>query len=285
MHNLDQSIAEWRASMRRTPSLGPEVLDELESHLRETISELVQSGMPEPDAFQRAIAQLGPMEAVTAEFQKLRPPTWLPMKVVVVITGIMAVAMPVMMAGALRQRGGDVLVMAHTFMLTMGYVMTLLLGVLGICFMAQRCYAEFSARRQEVLARAVRLYSFWACVLTIVGMILGMGWSYREWGRWWGWDVREIGALGVITWQVCFFGLQRSRRTTLRSLFAASLAGGSIMLVVMFMPVFFSVGAHAYGKPAPSAGPVLLMFMTYVLSFLIGLGPAGWLRPKKESVS
>ena len=74
MHNLEQSITEWRRTMMTAPNVSPETLDELENHLRETVEELAGSGMSGPEAFQQAVNLLGPPDKVAAEFEKLAPP-------------------------------------------------------------------------------------------------------------------------------------------------------------------------------------------------------------------
>ena len=51
MPNLEQSIAEWRKTMRSVSRLASETLTELENHLRETVEQLVRSGIPEAQAF------------------------------------------------------------------------------------------------------------------------------------------------------------------------------------------------------------------------------------------
>src|SRR5439155_103786 len=94
MHNLEQLIAEWRKTMMTAHNIGRETLDELENHLREDVDQLVQSGMAEPEAFQRAVTQLGGARTMASEFQKLDQPTWLPVKVITGI-GIMAAVLGV----------------------------------------------------------------------------------------------------------------------------------------------------------------------------------------------
>src|SRR5687767_6256378 len=81
MHDLEQLIADWRKTMATGRSVGRETLDELENHLRENVDELVRTGVPEVEAFQRATAQLGSPPKIASEFQKLNQVTWLPVKV------------------------------------------------------------------------------------------------------------------------------------------------------------------------------------------------------------
>ena len=81
MHNLETSIAQWRKSMVARSKISEETLDELESHLRETVDQLVRSGSTEDSAFQRAITQLGPMPGLASEFKKLEASTWWPVRI------------------------------------------------------------------------------------------------------------------------------------------------------------------------------------------------------------
>ncbi len=59
MYPLETRIQSWREEMSAA-GIGPgPVRDELESHLRETVEELVRSGESEPKAFAMAMARLG----------------------------------------------------------------------------------------------------------------------------------------------------------------------------------------------------------------------------------
>jgi len=285
MHNLDLSIAEWRKSISHTPSLGPDTLDELENHLRETISVLVESGIPEPEALQRALAQLGPVGEVSAEFQKLSPATWLPLKIVTVIAGVLSVVMLAQLMIAFQHRHWDILLGAHIFVGALGFWAVLMLGVLGICFVIQRSFADFPTRRAEALSRAVVRIAAWGCAFKILGLILGMAYSQREWGRLWGWSPREVGGLCVLLWQAGFLAVQRLRRPSVRSLLVASLAGSSVALLAASGPPLFEWGTHLYGRALLSHWPVLLVIAVNAVFFFVGLAPAGWLRWRKGVVS
>ncbi len=286
MHNLDLSIAEWRKNISRTPGLGTDTLDELENHLRETIGALVDSGIPEPEALQRAMAQLGPVGEVSAEFQKLSPATWMPLRIVPVIAGVLHLVIRAWAAGLpqlphTQLRPWDALLAAHTFVLVLGYLAGALLGVLGMCFVIQRSFVEFSTRRAEALGHAVRLYTTWGCAFTVLGVILGMVWSQREWGRCWSWHPREVGALCVLLWQAGFLAVQRFRRVSVRSLFVTSLAGSSIVLLAVFGPQPYAWGTPMYGRALLSHWPVLVVPAVNALLLFVGLAPAGWLRWRK----
>lgn len=285
MHNLDRSIAEWRKDMSRTRGLGPDTLDELESHLRETVHALVESGIPEPEALQQAMELLGPAGEVSAEFQKLSPATWLPVRIVRVIAGVLSLVIVTEMVHFFQPRPWDAWLGAHVFALGLSRVVEVLLWVLGICFVIQRSFADFSTRRAEALSRVVHVFTAWACGLTLLGIILGMGYSQRTWGRLWDWHPTEISGLCVLLWQAGFLAVQRYRRPSVRSLFVAALAGSGIIVAAVYGPVLFVLGAQAHGSAFLSLRPILLVLAVNALFILVGLAPAGWLRWRKGVVS
>jgi hypothetical protein len=74
MFNLEEKIAEWRREMLAGGVKTPEVLDELESHLREDIERKVQSGLNIQLAFERVVEQTGRAEVLKEEFVKVGVP-------------------------------------------------------------------------------------------------------------------------------------------------------------------------------------------------------------------
>src|SRR6478735_5285047 len=132
MPNLEQFIIEWRRTMKAVPNVHPQTLNELENHVRQTVAELVQAGIPEAEACQRAAAELGSPETMAAEFRKLRPTAWLPVKVVTALGVMLAVGLPWWLFGRSGARtSSDLLLGVHVFAVTLGYAAGLLLGLLG----------------------------------------------------------------------------------------------------------------------------------------------------------
>src|SRR4051812_39318173 len=70
MFNLDQAIATWRRQMAAGGVNSPEVLDELESHLRDDLERQMQSGSSEEQAFQAAVHQIGQAGVLKKEFKR-----------------------------------------------------------------------------------------------------------------------------------------------------------------------------------------------------------------------
>jgi len=282
MHNLEKSITEWRKTMMAAPAVSHETLDELENHLRENVEQLVRSGMTEPEAFEHAVAQLGGARMIGSEFRKLDQSTWLPVKLVIGFGLMSALAMMIFVIAQLDVGRMNFLLASHVFLVVLGNTTTFLVGALGVCFVAQRCLSDFSPFRMRSLTRVTFLLGCVAASLTAVGIILGMFWAKTEWGRYWAWDKKEIGAFVVIAWQLCFLFAHRLSHVTIRGVLVMSLLGNIVVGLGWFGPNLLHDGLHSYGMRNYA-----LLLLAAVISnfafFLIGLAPAGWLRSRKAS--
>ena len=77
MFNLKQAISEWRGQMLSAGVKNPDIVDELESHLREDWARRVQSGESEEQAFEGAVQGVGQASLLKHEFAKLVKWAWL----------------------------------------------------------------------------------------------------------------------------------------------------------------------------------------------------------------
>ncbi len=68
MFDREQAITEWRQRMRAGGIITPPTLDELESHLRESMGEKVRAGWDEAAAFKAAGDELGKAGLLKREF-------------------------------------------------------------------------------------------------------------------------------------------------------------------------------------------------------------------------
>ena len=70
MFDLNQAIDDWRQQMLAAGIQSPMPLEELECHLRETIEQLMKSGLNEPEAFEISMREIGQPKTLKCEFQK-----------------------------------------------------------------------------------------------------------------------------------------------------------------------------------------------------------------------
>lgn len=73
MFELDKSILKWKRTFQQSCSLNDESIDELESHLRESVLEINRKGLSEEESFLVAMNRLGCAPTLAAEFKKNSP--------------------------------------------------------------------------------------------------------------------------------------------------------------------------------------------------------------------
>lgn len=101
---------------------------------------------------------------------------------------------------------------------------------------------------QELSAyKALRLLMMIGLFFTFVGTLLGAIWADQSWGRFWGWDPKENGALIIILWVSFLFhavpcGWLGRRGFSIGSVFAIQ-----TVLFAWFGVNLMGVGLHSYG--------------------------------------
>jgi hypothetical protein len=71
MFDIEKAISNWRGEMTARGINAPDILDELESHLRDEIASRINSGCGEENAFHAAVRNIGEGTALQAEFAKI----------------------------------------------------------------------------------------------------------------------------------------------------------------------------------------------------------------------
>jgi len=76
MFNLEQSIENWRNELAAQPNLAPDDRRELETHLRDLISESCRQGLGEEESFRLAREKIGQLRLIGKEFKKIGSIYW-----------------------------------------------------------------------------------------------------------------------------------------------------------------------------------------------------------------
>ena len=270
-------ITEWRKSAAK--NVNAETLDELETHLRETAEQLVRSGMNLSDAFQRAVTELGAMPKISSEFQKLDEPLWLPVKLAIGATALLALILAIFVIMRFDSSRSNLLLATHFFTVSLGYTLTLFIGGLGICFVSQRCLADFSTSRLHLIARVSLVLGSIALLFTTLGVLLAMVWAKIEWGRYWAWDSKEIGGLSVVVWLTCYLVAHHFFKNSARGILVISMLGNIVVSLAWFGPRVN--GLHQYGTSNTSL-LLTIAILVNLAFFAIGFVPAGRLRLRND---
>ena len=90
----------------------------------------------------------------------------------------------------------------HVVTVTIGYSACLLAGAIGHVYMVRALLPgdESKAERLKEIAKMVYGTVCFGLLFSFVGTVLGGIWADDSWGRFWGWDPKENGALIIVLW-------------------------------------------------------------------------------------
>lgn len=247
MFNLDQSIAEWRQHMLAAGIKTPVPLEELESHLREDIGGLTSSGMDERKAFQLAILRVGNPGSVACEFKKSSAQPipvvigWF-LWVIVALLGTIFIVVRCLFA-----KYSSLLLDAHGFSLTVGYLAALLAGGLGIYRVCHQLTRTLAPDRQESLTHAMFWFNRFAAGFVLVGLMLGMIWSRFNRGNYLPGDPRAIGTLCATVWLMTSYLVQRFGKVSHRVVALLCISGNMVVCLAWFGAGILALGFNIFG--------------------------------------
>lgn len=157
----------------------------------------------------------------------------------------------------------------HVLTITGGYAASLLVGALGLWVMLQRArLASRESRRRAI--RVMGHMALWAMLLTATGTLLGGIWASQSWGRFWGWDPKENGALILTLWLVMVMHLRFLKPCPTRWMLTAAACTPVVVALSWFGVNLLGVGLHSYGFATGLANGLALFCAGYG-SVVIGL--------------
>ncbi len=141
------------------------------------------------------------------------------------------------------------LLATHVVCITLGYSTTLLAGVLGLLYVLLGHGAgclDGDGRKQ--LVRMIYGTICFATFFSFVGTVLGGLWADDSWGRFWGWDPKENGALIIVLWNALVLHARWGGIVAKRGLAVLAIFGNIVTAWSWFGVNAMGVGLHAYAS-------------------------------------
>ena len=137
----------------------------------------------------------------------------------------------------------------HVVIITFGYSAIFLAGALAILFVL---LGVFSSRFNKDTARSLSAMVYgiicFGTLFSLVGTILGGIWADQSWGRFWGWDAKENGALMIVIMGAIYLHARWGGICKDRGLMALAIWGNIITAWSWFGTNMLPVGLHSYGR-------------------------------------
>jgi hypothetical protein len=270
MFDLEQRIQEWRQRVLAELTGRAEVIDELESHLREEVQHLVQSGQQPPEAWALALHRLGTPRQLAGEFRKLPAQVWLPGRAVLIaLICITGVVLWILLTKLLQEQM-EPLIAVHVFTVTAGYLAMFAVGTLAAWSLLIRALRGWTEHRATAFRAYALRMTLGGVVLTLLGVATGAWWARDHLGRFWGWDGKEIGGLAVLAWHgLMLVGLQ-VRKPVLTPVLLGVL--GNLVVSLSWFGPAAAASTHAYGQTGFATGLAAFVVLQGLI-LLLGLLP------------
>lgn len=135
----------------------------------------------------------------------------------------------------------------HVVVITIGYGVSLIAGLLGHIYLFYRLKKSCNNNVLNKLYKNTLAAALIALFFSTLGTILGGIWADQSWGRFWGWDPKENGAMLLCLWLIWL--LHGRLAGYLRPLYFTALMGLTNVIVALawFGVNLLGVGLHSYG--------------------------------------
>ena len=136
----------------------------------------------------------------------------------------------------------------HVVCITLGYATTFMAGMLGIVYILRGVLTpSLTPAVGKDLSRMIYGVLCFATFFSFVGTVLGGLWADDSWGRFWGWDPKENGALMIVLWNALVLHARWGAMVTERGLAALAVFGNIVTAWSYFGVNELGVGLHSYG--------------------------------------
>lgn len=159
----------------------------------------------------------------------------------------------------------------HVVVITFGYSAMFLAGALGIVFVVLGVFSRnFDKSSARSLSGMIYGITCFATLFSLVGTILGGIWADQSWGRFWGWDPKENGALMIVVMGAIFLHARWGGICRERGLACLAICGNIITAWSWFGTNLLGVGLHSYGFTDSG----FFWMVGFILSQLVFIGLA-----------
>jgi ABC-type transport system involved in cytochrome c biogenesis permease subunit len=171
----------------------------------------------------------------------------------------------------------------HVPLINLGYAACMVSALISMIYFVQRLIGRIGAKSDEGRFLTRVSYGFIAAglFLSLVGTVLGGIWANYSWGRFWGWDPKENGALMIVL--MCLVILHARLGGYIREvgLHCCNLILGCIVIFSWFGVNQLGVGLHAYGFTDGTWPKIYGFWLSQGLLLLVGL----WFAWKDRKVA
>ena len=165
----------------------------------------------------------------------------------------------------------------HVICVTLGYTTTYVAGLLGLVYLVGGMFTPgLDDKTAKNIIRMIYGIVCFSIFFSFVGTVLGGLWADDSWGRFWGWDPKENGALIIVLWNVLVLHARWDGIVKERGLATLAIVGNIVTSWSWFGVNQLGLGRHSYGATRSVADMLVLLVIGHALLALLSLAPKDW---------
>ena len=179
----------------------------------------------------------------------------------------------------------------HVVTVTLGYASTFVSGLLAIAYIVLGLWTPLLGLRAgksdlgKALAKMVYAIVCFATLFSFTGTVLGGIWADQSWGRFWGWDPKENGALLIVLWNALILHARWGGLVRDRGLMNLAVFGNIVTSFSWFGVNMLGIGLHSYGFMDAAFKWLVAFIASQVVIITLGLLPLQFWRSFRKTDS
>ncbi len=158
----------------------------------------------------------------------------------------------------------------HVITVTLGYSATMVAGTIGIGYLIAGWF-HADKKRLHNLYRCCYGAACFGILFSFIGTVLGGLWADDSWGRFWGWDPKENGALLIVIWNALMLHARWDGMVGPRGFATLAIGGNIVTAWSYFGTNELGIGLHSYGF-TEGVLMYLSLFVASQLAFVVADG-------------
>lgn len=157
---------------------------------------------------------------------------------------------------------------AHVITIILGYAGIVLSGFIGHVYILQKISQPHKKEMLKNTFQSIYSIQAFGIIFTFLGTVLGGIWADQSWGRFWGWDPKENGALLILLWSAILFHARKTNWIRETGMAFGTIIGVIAVSLAWFGVNLLGVGLHSYGFTSGIAR-TLFLFIAFEVLFMV----------------
>lgn len=159
----------------------------------------------------------------------------------------------------------------HVIAMTIGYAMLFMAGFFAISYILMGTLTRrLTPSFKDQLIKIVYIFLMVSLFFNFLGTVLGGIWADQSWGRFWGWDPKENGAIMIVLWTAIILHMRWGRLITHRWFMILTVFANVVTAWSWKGTNMLGIGLHSYGFTESTFYWLILFIVSQLI--VMGLG-------------